>query len=504
MTWKKTWFNYLIGCVFILGVCSLLSESFIYLIYNIDKNIILNYNSYLVIGGLCLALLVVRGLIFVISRIANNARAKLLPSTTCAFSWIVIGLSFIFGVVVRILLIWERIPENFPFEDLDFIGNALVGNGGFFFDGNLEKFGLSGILYGVFSFLGNRAYISIYVLLALWMIGCIFIVLAVKNISGHFGASVCALLLLILPGQLYFSIIPHTFALYYCVFGICLFWLSVIYKAINGNRSVGTFISAFLWGIVTAILIYDNFFGVLLFVVAISLFFARKFDGKTSKIATALICVLTVLATYGALTYFFGIQRGLVIPTRFEFIEEEIISLDAVIILIISFAGLFGYLSSKFDDYSFCGMLLMVASLSFLFFSFYRTEYFISIFAYFGMVIAAGMLSESWSILGDQLFVKNTDDDLIIEDISDEPMVEEPVFEEPVFEEPVVEEAVAEETVAEEPVEEKPKVKFFDSPIPLPKKHEAKTVDYDHEFSASILDDYDIAVDDNDDFDIKD
>ena len=51
---------------------------------------------------------------------------------------------------------------------------------------------------------------------------------------------------------------------------------------------------------------------------------------------------------------------------------------------------------------------------------------------------------------------------------------------------------------------EEPKIKFFKSPIPEPKKHVSRVVDYDHEFNDELLKDYDIVVGDDDDYDILD
>ena len=64
-------------------------------------------------------------------------------------------------------------------------------------------------------------------------------------------------------------------------------------------------------------------------------------------------------------------------------------------------------------------------------------------------------------------------------------------------------EKVLEEKEKEKEAEE-PKIKFFKSPIPEPKKHVSRVVDYDHEFNDELLKDYDIVVGDDDDYDILD
>ena len=51
-------------------------------------------------------------------------------------------------------------------------------------------------------------------------------------------------------------------------------------------------------------------------------------------------------------------------------------------------------------------------------------------------------------------------------------------------------EKVLEEKEKEKEAEE-PKIKFFKSPIPEPKKHVSRVVDYDHEFNDELLKDID-------------
>ncbi len=57
------------------------------------------------------------------------------------------------------------------------------------------------------------------------------------------------------------------------------------------------------------------------------------------------------------------------------------------------------------------------------------------------------------------------------------------------------------ETESPEEVAEPPKVKFIENPLPLPKKHVKKVLDFDRELEEG-QDDFDIAVDENDDYDI--
>lgn len=101
-----------------------------------------------------------------------------------------------------------------------------------------------------------------------------------------------------------------------------------------------------------------------------------------------------------------------------------------------------------------------------------------------------------------------------IEEITDIPVKEETISQKKVIEpevikepEPIIENKPSKEAEAiKEPVPletikpEKPR--FIENPLPVPKKHVKKTIDYAFEPSEDKMD-YDIAIDDNDDFDIK-
>ncbi len=62
-------------------------------------------------------------------------------------------------------------------------------------------------------------------------------------------------------------------------------------------------------------------------------------------------------------------------------------------------------------------------------------------------------------------------------------------------------ESATESAPAAEPVKEPAKVKLFDNPLPLPKKHVKKEISYDFDVSDDMMK-YDVSVSDDDDFDI--
>ncbi len=87
----------------------------------------------------------------------------------------------------------------------------------------------------------------------------------------------------------------------------------------------------------------------------------------------------------------------------------------------------------------------------------------------------------------------------------DKPEGEEPETEKAKAEEPKTQKADAENGELElmpefQEKEEKPKVKYIENPLPLPKRHERRTMDY--RLGSDDRDDFDVAVSDDDDFDI--
>lgn len=523
MIWKKTWFNFLIWTLFTVASAFLLTlgarELFLRFFGLSD---VLYY-----IGGVCLCLLLGAGLFFVI-RMASLAVAKrdkeplILPFITC----FIVIFAFAFCIYYRLLCIYNMVTVD------DLAMNRLVTDGyvGTFnaglFNGRFADFAFSGIMFGVYSFLGNHAYLAILVQLALLIIAYLFIILGISNFTGKAGTVAYAACGLCLMGQSLFSVYLDSFWVFFLVFAICFFWMSILFKSVSKKKAgAGTIVGAVILALIVGFITYVNLFGILLLFLALTLGLLATENGKSDQIphkkAICAILTLVPLVPYAALTYFFGVDTAIKLDVP-AIRQIVIFPVDTAVIALVALIGVFIFFSTQMLDYGFGGMVIFLISCVFGFTDIY--DFSSPALVYMGLIIGAAMCfgsafnsyrkPEVITVTSETETVVEVDLDKNPEDIAvmaEETPVEEPV-EEVAAEEAVIEEAPAEETPTEEtpaeeaPVEEvkeKPPVpRFFKSPIKEPKKHEPKTIDYDHEFSEELLKDYDISVADDDDYDI--
>jgi hypothetical protein len=198
-------------------------------------------------------------------------------------------------------------------------------------------------------------------------------------------------------------------------------------------------------------------------------------------------------------------------------VTPETISVVALVcVTVIAAFALFAYLShlkSESDEISFANILFVVFMVIHLFDESSNNTFW---FVIISLCVLAG-------IGADNLLFKNYKKAESVTDNIDEYFVTTPVTEvvkpeEPAFakapsetapEPPAVHESEEDkraEKAEEKPIEnteEKPKVpQFFETPLPMPKKHVKKSIDYAFEPSDDLMK-YDVEISPNDDFDIK-
>ncbi|MBO7386748.1 MAG: hypothetical protein J6U15_02990 [Lachnospiraceae bacterium] len=488
MVWKKTWFNFVIWTLFVVfGAFFLILGTQYFLAKNFGLTEVYYY-----MGGVCLCLLLGAGLFFVVTKIKNSLAGKDIKA-------FVMPLIFLIAVAASMTYMgyvaFSGIVFNVNSDDLanlNVVSDAYVGGKGFYPGSNLSDFAFSGIMFGVFSFIGNHAYAAIFVQFLIKMIAFVFMLVGVYNFSGYWGGIIFSLLSCFLPGQLFSFFAINTFWVFYAVFAIAFFWLSLIYKAVYYESSnKGLIVSAVLLGLIIGTITYDNALGIILFFLsaAVALTGARWTDEEAetkpvSKYVLALIICVAAILAYGCFTFFLGIDPDLTLKFDYYTRIPVVYSLDTFIVAFAAILGVYAYFSRRLTEGCLGGMIVFLVSLAFLQLDITRFDD-LSV-VYFGLLLGAALLAGA-------MFIKNPEDIALTVSSTEE------------SDETEVAEEVMEKVLEEKEKEvNEPKIKFFKSPIPEPKKHVSRVVDYDHEFDEELLKDYDIAVGDDDDYDILD
>jgi len=472
MTWKKTWFNYLLWAIFIaasvffltLGVKDLLSYAFA-----IEEN-------YIVIIGVWVSVLLAAGLFFVTEKLAchfEKKPAKRWISNTLL--WIVVIASLFAGVYLRYFYIYHSVFESTLLESTC-ITDAFIGGNGYFFTGDFTQFAYSAILFGVFSFVGNKAIIAVFVQLFLQLIGYSFGALTVKKLTNTYGGVITWLLYLLLLGQVAFSAYFDTFWLFFAIFNIVMFLLvSFVFAIKDSTKKAFGIIGSVLLGFSIGFLVYANFYGIILVGFSLIIPFVIKKEEVEKKyflIDCSLLLVMETL-TYFTLTYFMGWQSGLQYFESFGILYK--FTYDTAILGLILCLGIFTFFSRSKSEYIMPGLVMFVITMILWYVPVYKFNS--DVVLYTSVIIAAGIVAAPSFMPRERNIAEEETGEEAIVDISSE----------------ILE--------ATEPSESK--VKLIDNPFAQPKKHVAKTIDYDHQFSDDELMDYDIKVSDDDDYDLK-
>ena len=515
MTWKKTWFNYVIWTLFTIAAAFFLTlgtEYFLECIFNI-KNI--NYN----LGGVCLCLLVGAGLFFVISKIKKGMEGKEIKAFVAPLiSLIIIAAAFTWGIYLKNLGIILKVNSD-DLANVKYVTDAYVGGEGFYLTNKFSEFAFSGIMFGIFSFIGNHAFVAIYAQLIIELIAYVFVIAGIVNFSGWFAGAAFAVMAFCLPGMVNLSLYPDTYFVFFAAFAVMFFWISIIYKRVETKKTgAGIIVSVILAGLLSGVAAYDNPFGAILLLLMLALMLANMKEDNP-KILISILGCLSFLAVYAALTYFFGLTPGLTLAFNYYLGLRFMLPIDTFAIGAVLILGVFAFYVKKEKEACLGGIIVFFVSLLLMQ---------LDIFAYTNFaVLHLGLIMAGAMFVG-ALFSRETvvevmeeeeetleevDLDALPEETPEEVAEVEEVIEEvkeDLPEETPEEVAEVEEVIEEikEDIKEEPKpepkapVKYFNVPIKLPKKHESKEVDYDHDIDEALLNDYDIEVDDNDDYDI--
>lgn len=502
MTYRKTWFDYVLWAVY-AGICTML------LAY-VGKHIYAFYvgASLAKLGTFLpfpILLCIYPGI-----RLSSQAIRKkyhFSAHTAAMTESLAVSVSFVFGLILRLkegILMASVYEEASVFEPGEYYEMAVVRAGA---DSPALAHGLSDFfvraLRMVFSFLGNSMMAAMLFQIFLQMLILLFAYLAMRKAAGRFAA--CTVLLLLafsdaLIRKIY-VIDPECMLLAVLLAGLCLV-LGLVKSSLLGRSFSGSLPGAALSGILLGFLCYLDMSMAILF-----LFLAGLFTGKLSAdggrkrmfgilllvltgSVAGFLCAIAIDASLSGVSFYQGMMLwagpyfNLGMGARIFSVIGMEYPFFAVLFLFASFLGFEFIRGGREQDFS---LWLLPCIL--------LTPVFLMDFSIVGL---SGVVLFFWSALA-ALGLKNVvfggQAEILREKIEEINAAAAPI---PIAK-PVAATATVPVAVTSEPVSgEKPR--FLENPLPLPKKHVKREMNYDYEVPEADMH-YQLEIAEGDDFD---
>ena len=389
------------------------------------------------------------------------------------------------------------------------------------------------LLHSIFLVFGNQPMAGIVLQILFYFSSLVLIFFAVKMLAGQVAACTAMAFLAFLPDTIVYtlSLKPEMFGLFFYASGL---WLTALIVRAYQNKhfhSVKAFFPVFFAGIYFAFLIYLDLFYVSLLFFTIGLLAVRSFRHALQNafmlllfellgIAAGIGIILGVLASAGQapLSYLQSWAN-----LYFQKIDVTIWSstpdttvIGSILLLCFSFFIIPGFLLQKYNK-SGCFMMTLFAVLAIPFFSMNYMDY--QMFTTMSWSILAGIGLQSLCSVTEMRPSEKEEKDVpkqeeeippyenLPEDADARDLITEGADSwEAVTENEVTnaEEGSSEvqETIVQEQPAQPQKPVPLHNPLPLPKKHVKKEMNYQHEIPQELMK-YDIDVADNDDFDLQ-
>lgn len=486
MVYRKTWFDYILWAVY-AGVCVTLLAYVGYHIYTFYVGVPLaKLGAFLPFPILFCLYPGIR-----LSAMAIRKRYYFSVHAAAMAESVAVSVSFVFGLILRLrdgMLMTSVYEETSVFAPGKYYEMAVVRAGA---ESSGLAHGMSDLfvrcLRMAFAFLGNSMMAAILFQIVLQMTAMLFAYLAVRKAAGRFAA--CITLLLFSFSDVFirkiYVINPECMMLALLLAGLWLV-LSFVKASISGAGSRFIFGAAPVLGIVLGIFCYFECGFMILFLFLAGLFTGKMCgDGKRKRLAGSLFLILAgsvagFFAAVGIDALWSGIsleQTMLLWVTPYLYACREmrlssLIGTDflfyTVLLFMASFLAFVFIMEGREQDFSM--WLLPCILLSPIFFLDFSVTGFGGVTQFFWCVMAALGLKNA--LFGGQA-------ETLLEKIEQ------------------INAAAAPIPVAED-LGKKPR--FLENPLPLPKKHVKREMDYDYEVPEADMH-YQIEIADGDDFD---
>jgi len=337
------------------------------------------------------------------------------------------------------------------------------------------------LLHGLFHVVGNQWIAGIWLQIFLQLMGAYLAYSGVKKVLSKIPALLVLGFILFAPISIQAGLTYSPQILYFCIFAVVYNGLAAYVKrsTMEESNELAMWLIAILLGVLIGITCYLDISGfVLLFLPAVLPMVVREGEDKIWIKRLILIVIVTILTIFVAL-WIDSLLSNTDIASILEAwgvlygsyhlkldVMESRLSADFIVLIVLACCGCFSFWrkvrSERFTPY-----ILMAITMGVLVFSGATTENMDG--SYLLHVLFAVLASVSVTEMFAKADVMNSEENEEIGNVEEK---------------------------------EEKKIEFIENPLPLPKKHVRKTMDY-----AFIPEDdqmkYDIAVSDTDDFDLK-
>lgn len=499
MSWKKNGFSYLLWFVNTLAV-SIGVIGF----FGVSTGLLDAWGEYFLLamaGGYLLVGLLVFGLHkLAVKRIPPKGETGIVPIIVEGV--LVIAL-FVAGIILRVSIMPYLTGEG---ADMIFFEAAKVAEGK---ELPLVVHGATYIylelLHAVFLLFGNRLIAAVWLQVVVFLLACIFLYFAVRELAGRLPAVIMLIFLMISPYTLLRTMELSPEILFLLLYSITLWGIADNLKKQDANPFVYITI-----GLLIGVCCYFDITGITLLVFAAGVLTverevpAKKWNGRAFVfgfhilgtilgwllviIVDALLCGKEILSVVFAWWYLYQPEP---FSVWFEYlrVSEEFFS-NGIVLYSFLVLGVFSFWFRRKQERQ--GIWIGAVAVLVLLhcFRMVTAEVPGNTYLYTFLAVLAG-IGVSDIFAQNTLHVSAEEQQAIAE--SDEQNTEDSLVMPDV-------EKTEEDLVIVAIEQEKPQIKFLDNPLPLPKKHEAKVMDYRITEVAEADYDYDIA--DDDDFDI--
>lgn len=505
MVYRKNWFDYVLWVVY-AGIC-------VMLLAYVGNHI---YASYVGAPLAKLGTFLPFPLILCLYpgiRLASQAirkRVHFSTHTAVMAESLVVSVSFVFGLILRLRegILMASVYEAAPvFEPGEYYEMAVVRAGA---KSPALAHGLSNLfvrcLRVAFSFLGNSMMAAMLFQIFLQLLVMLFACLAVRKAAGRFAA--CTVLLLLTFSDAFirkiYVIDPECMLLTVLLAGLCLV-LGFVKASLAGRGGPGSLPGAVFLGVVLGLLCYLECGMAILFLFLAGLFTGKMCaDGRRKRLAGSLflvlagsvagfLCAIGMDASFSGISFYQGLMawtapyvKAVTDARVFRIIGTDSLFL-AILLLMASFLAFEFIRGGREQDFTLWFFPCIFLSPAFLLdFSVVRFD---GAALFFWSVMAALGLKNT--VFGGQAETLREKIEEINAAAGSIPAAESMAAVSNPAAEPVA-------VTAEEESVEKPR--FLENPLPLPKKHVKREMDYDYEVVEADMH-YQVEIADGDDFD---
>lgn len=505
MNLKKNVFSYLMWFIYSVAVCMALWQTLT--VFGMGGG----YSKSETIGFCVVWLLVCGWAVFFRKQHIENARdsfakpKKKLPAIVVEVFFAVV--LFAIGIFLRVQKLPDIVTENTYFELAKVAEGQTIPS---FVHGAIYLY--LNLLHTVFVFFGNKIIAGVWLQIGLLILAGVFLYFAVRRVAGAVPALTTLAFLAVGPFMVKESLTlsPQIFFLAVCAiaFFVCTF-------AFNGKKSP---VICFLSGVLVGAVCYLDVMGITLIcflLCGILLHTDEENPALPIRMVGSVVALLggvvgfVLLIAADAVLSFNGFFDILLVwwklyqPTAYStplFFSATSISFEQVVFLLLLPIGMMGFWIHRETEKISIWTLSVIALFLLSCFGMTTNEMNGSMQFYVLFFILSGVSFSDIVSLGEETKNVNVKTKRR-KKTKNEP--ETSATETTVEETSAVETPVAEPPVEEIPAMQKPQVTLLENPLPLPKPHVKKNMDYDIVDIHPTKNCYDIRVADDDDFDVK-